>query len=161
DATGATGGVVRASTLVVQDILLPGEWYGIRLKGGLNTNSSSVPEPGTDGGWDGGRANGRDSDGQPFPLHTAFDSEGLSRPALFKPTGGSGSIAVAAATDYIDLVAAYARRKNGNYHAGARGRGVAKAVLRTGEQGTSWLGNQGLTSYMAGEEVLNTSFDTT
>ncbi|TEA78779.1 TonB-dependent receptor domain-containing protein [Allopusillimonas ginsengisoli] len=161
DATGATGGVVRASTLVVQDILLPGEWYGIRLKGGLNTNSSPVPEPGTDGGWDWWRASGRDRDGQPFPLHTAFDSEGLSRPALFKPTGGSGSIAVAAVTDYLDLVAAYARRKNGNYHAGTRGGGPPSVISTTSEYGATRLENLGLSEYMAGEEILNTSFDNT
>ncbi len=50
DATGATGGVVRISTIKAEDILLPGETFGARRKGGFVSNSSGVPALGTPAG---------------------------------------------------------------------------------------------------------------
>ena len=47
DANGAIGGVVRMSTIGANDILLPEKNIGIRIKGGFNSNSSSVPALGT------------------------------------------------------------------------------------------------------------------
>ncbi|TNL09712.1 TonB-dependent receptor [Kosakonia cowanii] len=116
DATGATGGVVRMSTIGVDDILLPGKDFGVRLKGGFNTNSSSVPNAGT-------------------------LSESVSRPSFLEPTGGSGSVAIAGTTEFVDVVAAYARRKNGNYHSGKNG----------------FDGD--LSQYKPRQEVFNTSLD--
>ncbi|VFR17546.1 Iron siderophore receptor protein [plant metagenome] len=155
DATGATGGVVRMSTIGVTDILLPGKSFGVRLKGGFNTNSSSVPALGTWGGYNGGQ-------GYYSTLPSAdtlFQPGGMDRPAFLEPTGGSGSVAVAGTTEYVDIVAAYARRKNGNYHAGGNGDDGAHVVFEPNQSGGGYVSNGGLSSFRAGEEVLNTSYD--
>lgn len=158
DSTGAVGGIVRMSTIGVKDILLPGHDFGVRLKGNFNTNSRSAPSPGTTGGltnlgtyysWD------------EFPSGFG-DSTGMDRPATLKPTGGSGSIAIAGTTDAVDVVAAYAQRYNGNYYAGKRGSGYAHAVISppVGEWNEVVVSDgKPLTPYRAGEQVLNTSRD--
>ncbi len=159
DSTGAVGGIVRMSTIGVKDILLPGHDFGVRLKGNFNTNSRSAPSPGTTGGltnlgtyysWD------------EFPSGFG-DSSGVNRPSALKPTGGSGSIAIAGTTDAVDVLAAYAQRYNGNYFAGKRGGDDAHAVISdpTGPFGeVNVTDGSPLTPYRAGEEVLNTSRDT-
>ncbi|MFT0545860.1 TonB-dependent receptor domain-containing protein [Allopusillimonas ginsengisoli] len=157
DAVGATGGVVRASIIGVDDILLPGKSYGIRLKAGLTTNSSSVPEVGTNGGWKGRLRLW--SSGEPPAAPTRFYSSGMRRPALLETTGGSGSAVIAATSDYIDFVAGYVQRKNGNYHAGKHGSGSAHLRVEPGEFNALWMTNKGLSAYRAGEEILNTSSD--
>lgn len=156
---GAVGGIVRMSTIGVKDILLPGHDFGVRLKGNFNTNSRSAPSPGTTGGltnlgtyysWD------------EFPSGFG-DSSGVNRPSALKPTGGSGSIAIAGTTDAVDVLAAYAQRYNGNYFAGKRGGDDAHAVISdpTGPFGeVNITDGSPLTPYRAGEEVLNTSRDT-
>lgn len=110
DATGATGGVVRMRTIEAKDILLPGKNFGMRVKGSFNTNSSSPPTPATLGGMEEGSG--------------ALPPGGMDRPAFFNPTGGSGSVSGAASTEFLDIVAGYARRKNGNYYAGSHGKGA-------------------------------------
>ncbi|MCL2891675.1 TonB-dependent receptor [Brenneria sp. MC1SB4.1] len=153
DATGATGGVVRVSTIGVKDILLPGESFGVRLKGGFNTNSSSAPATGTWGGYN-GSAGYYDT----LPAaDTLFSSGGMDRPASLVPTGGSGSIAVAGTTEYVDIIAAYARRRNGNYYAGSNGDDGAHPVFEPNLSGGGYVSNGGLSPFRAGEEVLNTS----
>ncbi|MEL4392673.1 TonB-dependent receptor [Shewanella algae] len=116
DATGATGGVVRMSTIGVDDILLPGESLGVRLKGGFNTNSSSVPD-------------------------VATEAESVNRPSLLEITGGAGSLAIAGTMEFVDVTAAYVRRKNGNYHSGKNGF------------------DDDLSEYKPRQEVFNTSLD--
>ena len=156
DATGATGGVVRMSTIGVDDILLPGKSFGIRLKGGFNTNSSSVPAVKTERGW---RAGSYPYNGTMPSTDTLFAPGGMDRPSLFEPTGGSGSVALAGTTEYFDVVAAYARRKNGNYYAGKHGGDGAHPVLVKNNYGRDVVENGGLSPFRAGEEVLNTSLD--
>jgi len=155
DATGATGGVVRMTTLSVKDVLLPGKQYGIRLKGGFNTNSSSAPSAVTLAGMTGA---GQYWYAEEIP--TSFGaSDGMNRPSFLNPTGGSGSVAVAGTSEFIDVVAAYARRKNGNYHAGKNGDDAAHPEFSPLGATGSVVTNGGLTPYRAGEEVLNTSLD--
>ncbi|TEA78868.1 TonB-dependent receptor domain-containing protein [Allopusillimonas ginsengisoli] len=161
DATGATGGVVRASTIGVHDILLPGRSYGVRLKGGFTTNSSPVPPVGTTGGWKGPVWMYGENPELP-PEDTRFYSEGMRRPSLLKPTGGSGSAVFAVTTDYVDFVAGYVRRKSGNFHAGARGDNGAHLVpMRDPRTGGLEARNAGFSAYRAGEEILNTSTNNT
>ncbi|WP_237173559.1 TonB-dependent receptor domain-containing protein [Paracandidimonas lactea] len=157
DATGATGGIVRARTLIPKDILVPGKQFGIRLKGGFNTNSSSAPAAGTDGGWNTRRA----AYYHKLPsADSQFATTGMNRPSLLDPTGASSSMAIAGTYDYIDFVAAYAQRHNGNYHAGTHGRGGARLIADRDPEGTRVaFDNTGLTPYREGEEILNTSYD--
>lgn len=152
DANGAIGGVVRMSTIGADDILLPGETVGVRIKGSVNTNSAPVPALGTLAGQ---RGMGPYADAA---LPSQFGgSEGMDRPGLLVPTGGSGSVAVAAKTDNFEIVAAQARRKNGNYYAGEKGGDGAHPVFTPDQNGNTTVTNGGLNQYRAGEEVLNTS----
>ncbi len=94
---GVTGGVVNMSTLTADDILLPGRQVGVRLRGSLIGNSTKdAPPTGT----------------------AVFNYD---RPALFDFLGRSGSAAIAARTDAVEIVAAISERKRGNYFAGKKG----------------------------------------
>ncbi|MBB6011776.1 hemoglobin/transferrin/lactoferrin receptor protein [Aquamicrobium lusatiense] len=176
DANGAIGGVVRMSTIGVDDVVLPSKSFGIRLKGGFNSNSSSAPAVGTFGGLRlpgaGFSTVGVYANDQ---LPSSFGGpEGMDRPGFLKPTSGSGSIAAGFRSDHVDVVAAYSRRRNGNYHAGTHGDGqpepwfiadcagaLASGSCYNPRAGWTAVGIDGLNRYRAGEEVLNTSFDNT
>ena len=152
DATGAIGGIVRMQTISADDILLPGKQFGVRLRGGFNSNSASVPAVFTQGGMLGGR----------FPEGTTpvvRDGGNMDRPGLLDPTGGNGSIAGAFTSENVDLVAAYARRKNGNYFSGEHGKGQPHFVDLGTDYGYQTIGYEGLSPWKAGEEILNTSTD--
>lgn len=169
DGAGIIGGAVRMNTITVDDILLPEKNFGVRLKGGFNSNSSSAPPVGTKGGL---------SDGGVYPttsLPSSFGGpDGMDRPGFLEPTGGNGSIAAGYRSEYVDLVAAFARRKNGNYHAGTHG-DVAKPDIYSDcgyaggnptqcvypLPGSSYVVFEGLNRFRAGEEVLNSSQDNT
>lgn len=154
DATGAIGGVVRASTITAEDILLPGKSYGVRVKGGFNSNSATPPAFGTPGGL-----HGRLFYSNPADIPASFGGpDGMDRPGFLLPTGFSGSIAAAATSESFDFVAAYARRKNGNYFAGSRGEEPTATAVPRSSSGYNML-YEGLTRYRLGEEVLNTSSD--
>jgi hemoglobin/transferrin/lactoferrin receptor protein len=135
DATGAVGGMVRMTTIGVEDILLPGREFGFKVKGSVNNNSSAPPQASTLAG-----------------ISSGSDAT-MNRPSFFNPTGGAGSIAFASTSEYVDLVAAYAQRYNGNYYAGTKGDDAAHWGLNA--QGRT--ANVGLSAFRAGEEVLNTS----
>ncbi|WP_455813436.1 TonB-dependent receptor domain-containing protein [Pseudomonas graminis] len=151
DATGAIGGVVRVSTIGVQDILLPGESVGVRIKGGFNGNSASRPAEGTRGGFQKG------SSIYDSPSYDKLYPGGdRDRPGLFDATGGSGSLAVAGTTEFVDVVAAYAQRYNGNYYSGKKGGDGARPTVNPDN---GLIVNSGLSPYREGEQVLNTSLD--
>jgi len=155
DATGATGGVVRVSTIGVQDILLPGESIGVRLKGGFNSNSGHVPAEGTRAGMK--KSFGYAGDSPTYDQ--MYYKNDTRRPGLLEATGGSGSIAVAGTSDYFDGVAAYARRYNGNYYAGKHGGGPPQVTTKVALYGNNTLVTGGIGPYRGGEQVLNTSLD--
>lgn len=163
---GGIGGSVAMRTISADDILADGKNFGVRLKGGVGTNSSEMPVRGEAGGI------------QFSPPFIGFRPEvsphGLDRPAFLKPTRGYGSVAVAGRGDNFELVGAYASRKSGNYYAGSNGPG-AKSSENLGP-GTmcaevpgygrycypfsNYYKNLGLTAYRVGEKVLNSSSDT-
>ncbi len=145
DATGATGGVVRMRTIEAKDILLPGKNFGMRVKGSFNTNSSSPPTPATLGGMEEGSG--------------ALPPGGMDRPAFLNPTGGSGSVSAAASTEFLDIVAGYARRKNGNYYAGSHGKGAPVIKMVPDDFYGELSKIVGISKYRQGEEILNTSLD--
>ncbi|MEJ8472495.1 TonB-dependent receptor [Roseibium algae] len=148
-------GTVAMRTVDAGDIVEDGKWFGIRAKGGFGTNTSS-PVDGAVGGYGG------------LSIYRATPSEqGLDRPNPLEPTSGSVSLAAAVQRENFDLLAAYAYRKQGNYHAGTNGKSAEAIDL--GEQTVcTWICttypnyyvNTGLTNYRAGEEVLNTQLET-
>lgn len=98
----------------------------------------------------------------------------MDRPDLFEPTSVNGSVALGARTEGVDVVAAFARRVSGNYYAGTNGRAGASSgnigPVRTCQDyvslvfcnnNTNYYMNTGLTVYRPGEQVLNSSADTT
>lgn len=128
DANGATGGVMRVSTLKPDDIIKKGETQGVRLKFGVTGNTTGVPETFTIGAGQG-------------------DAERYDRPGAFEfGDSWNGSIAVAQKFGDFEVLAAYARRKAGNYFAGEDGNGPE---------------DDSLNQFTPGEEVLNTSQDNT
>lgn len=152
DGSGAIGGVVRMRTLNASDILLPDRQFGVRIRGGFNTNSTTPPDVLTPGGMAGGSY-------QAGKQPTTRDGGNMDRPGFRDPTGGNGSIAAAFTTDYIDVVGAYAKRKNGNYFAGTKGDGQPYFVDRTTDPDFPNIGYEGLSPWKGGEEILNTSME--
>jgi hemoglobin/transferrin/lactoferrin receptor protein len=123
---GAIGGTVAMETLNAADILKPGDSYGVRVKGSLASDEIS-PIVGT-------------------------SIERTDEGTLFERNSGSASVAFAARSDNVDVVAAVARRKAGNYFAGTNGPLTY----------TDYLGSEKeLSSTKYGEEVFNTSQDVT
>lgn len=177
---GATGGLVRMETINADDIIKDGKNWGIRVRGGLMSNTATPPAIGTPGGYT-PLQKSRFITGCNYActLDTIPDNllsgspNGLDRPSSLKPTTGSGSVAFAARNDMFEVTGAYARRKNGNYYAGTRGRTPTlqqsyDTIVRPPrgsrpEQITEYTvySLNGLNRYRAGEEVLNTSQDNT
>lgn len=123
---GAIGGTIAMETLNVADILKPGETWGVRLKGGIGTNSID-------------------------PSIGATDPR-QNEPSVFDGNNGSFSAALATSQENVDLVAAFVRRKSGNYFAGTHG--ALTAPNYEGEQ-------EELSEFKYGDEVFNTSQDVT
>lgn len=153
-ASWGNAGAVAMRTVSADDIVKPGDRWGIRVKGGVGGNTSS-PEAGDIAGY-------RYQSG----VGTATPSEtGMDRPSFLSPTNGSGSVVGAYKGDTIDVLAGYARRSQGNYHAGKHG--PVAEPLNIGDTTTSWgstihntMINNGIVNYRGGEEVLNTQLDT-
>lgn len=125
---GATGGVVSMRTIGVNDIVKPGEDWGIRLRGSAIGNSSSPPPAGTAAGLNGTGRTYRIDCAHPalcegehaFPDSFGSD-EGMSRPSLLDMRSWAGSLAVAKRFETFDLVAAYSQRNQKSYYAGSDG----------------------------------------
>ncbi|GGF71819.1 TonB-dependent receptor [Azorhizobium oxalatiphilum] len=156
-------GTVAMRTLNADDIIKPGDSWGMRVKGGFGTNTAA-PNAGDAAGFNFQNIAGG------YPTVTP-SSTGLDRPAFLAPTSGSGSAVVAVKEEGWDLLAAYAYRKQGNYFAGSNGPSAAPVL--TGPQpycmGTTcypaqayrdYAENGGLANYRSGEEVLNTQLET-
>ncbi|MDC8756367.1 TonB-dependent receptor [Janthinobacterium fluminis] len=127
---GAIGGMVSMQTLKPEDILLPGARNGVRLRGGLQSASKAPPD-------DFAAAPRRD------------------RNDLFGARSGFGSVAAATRQDNYELVAAYSRRRIGNYFSGNKG-------FAGYQMPNEWGDDDGVTQFFkAGDEVLNTSNTTT
>lgn len=154
--SGGVAGTVAMHTVDAADIVEDGKTFGLRVKGGFGSNTSS-PEAGSVAGYT--------YKNTLMGVGTATaSSDGMNRPAFLSPTQGSGSIVAAMRDEAVDLLAGYAYRKRGNYHAGSHG-SYAQPVW-TGGRGTTsglysdYVVNGGVANYRAGEEVLNTGLET-
>lgn len=164
-------GTVAMRTLGADDVVKPGEKWGVWVKSGFGTNTAT-PVSGDRGGYTWPKP--YVSDPQPYPVPTA-QASGLERPGWLNPTSGSFSTVAAIKEENYDLLWGYAFRKQGNYFAGKNGPGAQ--VIDTGPQplcyssGTCYYPphpisyahvyqNGGLSSYRAGEQVLNTQLET-
>ncbi len=155
---GAIGDMVSLRTINADDILLDGESLGVRLRAGFGTNTSSF--------------NVGDAGLLQQAIGGGYTAAGpIDRPGLFEPTSGYGNFTLAGRSENADFVAGFSKRKSGNYHAGENGssapddqgphtycRPTAPFTCTTYDP---WFPAVGLTPYLGGEEVLNTSADTT
>lgn len=164
-------GTVAMRTLSADDVVKPGETWGVWVKSGFGTNTAT-PRPGDRGGYTWPMP--YLGSPQPYPVPTASAS-GLDRPSFLNPTSGSFSTVAAVKETNYDLLWGYAFRKQGNYFAGKNGPGAS--VIDTGPQPLCYSSgfcyyppspisyahvyqNGGLSSYRTGEQVLNTQLQT-
>ncbi len=147
DASGwGNAGNVAMRTLGADDILKPDQTWGLRVKGSIGGNTSEPVVSNTAG----------------YTLGTttlAESTTGLDRPGFAEPTQGSASVVAAARWQGLDLVAGYAWRKRGNYHAGNNGGEGIWADPGVSPTTGRYI-NNGYTNYRPGEEVLNTQLET-
>jgi len=127
EGTGATGGLVSMRTIKAEDIVRPGQDFGLRVRGqAIGNNSGSPVAADTPAGlYTGGTlgvapvyrtdcvtaaaCSGR------YALPEEWGNpEGLDRPGTFRPKSYAGSLAIAKRWEKFDLVAAYAQREQGN-----------------------------------------------
>ncbi len=163
-------GTVAMRTLSADDIVKQGEKWGVWVKSGFGTNTAT-PKPGDHGGYTWPVSQYATA---PNPVPTA-QASGLDRPGLLDPTSGSFSTVAAIKEDNYDLLWGYAFRKQGNYFAGKNGPGAG--VYDAGPRPfcysptncsnppnplayDHYYQNTGLSSYRAGEQVLNTQLET-
>ncbi|WP_246788041.1 TonB-dependent receptor [Agrobacterium sp. AGB01] len=170
-ASSGVAGTVAIRTLDASDIVKDGKQFGLRIKGGSGTNTTS-PERGNKGGYLISNPLGSTNDPSSGYGSATGSPDGLDRPAFLKPTQGSASVVGAMNTENVDLLAGYAYRERGNYFAGRHG--PSANIVSTGPRQfcysngdcpeyllyRDYLENQGIAAYRAGEEVLNTQLRT-
>lgn len=175
-ASSGIAGTVAMRTVEAGDIVKDGNRFGLRVKGGFGTNSSK-PEAGDVSGYqiiNKGYSPPQqpDMDHLYKPEISASDAT-MNRPAFMKPSNGSGSIIAAMQDENVELLAGYAYRKRGNYHAGKNGpaagiedRGgmIACTLYCNVPSNYKWypnfIENTGIVNYRPGEQVLNTQLET-
>lgn len=168
--TGATGGLVSMRTINAEDIVPDGDSFGMRVRGSATgNNSGSAPDPGTYAGYflekNSYRSDCRISSycSEDYTMPDSFaPDDGMDRPGTYRPKSFAGSIAIAKRLEHIDLVAAYAQRKQGNYYAGRHG---PSPYIKQGEKqfaGWYWetpVSIEGVSRFRAGERIPNTQYE--
>jgi len=164
-SSSGIAGTVAMRTLEASDIVKAGNRFGLRVKSGFGTNSSK-PEAGDKAGyyiWN-----------RTDQSTVTSSDDTMNRPAFLKPTNGSGSVVAAMQEENIELLAGYAYRKRGNYHAGKNGPaadtedlGGMTACLNYCSNPPfnyywypNFIKNTGIANYRPGEQVLNTQLET-
>lgn len=123
---GGIGGTIDFRTLSPDDVIKDGEDWGGRVKASLSGNTSGE-----------GEVNIRPPNGD--------------RPGFLDGDGRSGSVALAGRTETFEAIAAYSRRKQGNYFTGKHAKdGIVYPVVG---------GATGNTVIAGGSEAANTSQD--
>ncbi|MCU4675288.1 TonB-dependent receptor plug domain-containing protein [Catenovulum sp. 2E275] len=155
DVNTGVGGAMVVNTLSVDDIVKPGENFGVEVKieGSSNAVKERVPALHTGEDF-------RDVEGYP-------DNNGIEDVTLVvQPDGDSGGInvfsgddytyrlAVANKTDLVDILASYAYRKRGNYYAGTHNTGYYDTPGEASEK--DYITSMA-SFWKPGYEVLNTS----
>jgi len=135
-SVNAIGGAVRMETLRAEDIILPGQSWGIRLKGEMWDNGLNPPD--------------RSKEFQ--PSRNLYFEPRAENETFLKAYAKSGSAAIAFDFGNFDFIAAFAKRNQGNYVTGRHGYGKYRSFDQWGFEKNSVA-----RSFKQGEEVLNTS----
>ena len=145
-STGTTSGIVNIRLLDAEDIIQEGRSTGFRLRGGLGGNAVAP---------------------RFIPLEDSFNPDedadmGLLRDRndILTEDNWFGSFAAAYSNDRFDLVAVYARRKEGNYFSGENGTETVIERLDLGGGDFFDIERRRISPFDAGEEIANTSEDT-
>ncbi|ABE50942.1 TonB-dependent receptor [Methylobacillus flagellatus] len=158
----SSGGGIALRTIGAQDILKPGQRFGIRLRIDGETNTTSPRFPDTM------------PEGQVYHVNNGAEATQLTQefsnryptnvtprdnPTLLNSKSGSAMAAVAWQNEDFNLLAAYSYRKRGNYFAGRHG---AEKYQNAGMYSDSLPQQYDVTAsvaefYKAGKEVTNTS----
>ncbi len=153
---GAIGGMVSMRTVNADDIIPEGESFGARIKVEGTTNTTSP--------WSelSKRHKGIAGERETGDYVYKFYESTVDRPTLFDINAGSASIVLAGRSENFDIVGGLSRRVSGNYHAGANG-SAAPSPVKCDDATVlpcdrDWY-RKGLSIYLPGEEVLNTSQD--
>ncbi|MDH4982127.1 TonB-dependent receptor [Hyphomicrobium sp. D-2] len=151
----AIGGTVALRTLNADDIVPAGQSIAARVKVEGTSNTSDPWTPAN-------KTNAVALNGTPG-LEYSYVRPGVSISDGDSLSFGSTSTVFAGKSENIDFVAGFSRRRVGNYHAGKNGDGASKKVDCDPAAGRpcnnlDWY-KMGLTLYLPGEEVLNTSQD--
>ena len=141
-SSGTTGGIVNIRLLEADDLIREGRDVGLRLRGGLAGNGIAPRDFSTELNRD------------PALVDLAEDGNDI-----LTDDNWFASVAGAYRTDRFDLVAAYARRKEGNYFAGKHGSRFT-LVPNYFFNGEVELRERPLSQILQGQEVPNTSEDT-
>ena len=143
-SAGAIGGLLEVRTLDPDDIIKEGKDWGVRLRGGVITNTTDAPPPLTEGGFDGGGLfttfidpTLADIQELLFGVRPEVDvvefpqggPERLDRPGVLEPTDGHFSLAGARRFGDLSVIGAYSRRQIGNYFAGEEGDDGPRSIL--------------------------------
>lgn len=100
-SSGAIGGLVKMRTLEVQDVIKPGQSFGLMLKGSTENNNKKPDIPADE------------LDQQYYVVQNSLDEKTFNN--------GSMTIATAYQQDNAEALLAYSKRKTGNYFAGSQG----------------------------------------
>lgn len=129
---GAMGGVINLRTIEAKDIVKDGQVYGARIKTSLGGDTKSPPGAGEQSIRD-------------------------NAPGFLNGDAWSGSLAAGVTEESYDLVAAFSRRKSGNYFAGKKG----KSSFWDDRVWFRPARDTPLSPFGPGDEVFNTSQDVT
>lgn len=169
--TGAVGGLVSARTIGANDIIRDGRSFGMRIRGSaIGNNSGSPAAPDTPVGYnvrEGAyridcRLSPSSCGGIYDPASITAPDDTLDRPGFLDLKGWAGSIALAQRLESIDLVAAYAARRQGNYYAGKHGPTpwIDYSETTPGRFWTDvWPVMHGASRFRAEERVVNSNYD--
>ena len=142
--SGSTSGVVNVRLLEADDLVLDGNSFGLRIRGGVGSSrinatcdeDSSSAECGIQ------------------PRDADLDLRSNSGNFITNDNW-FGSVAAAHRSDRLELVLAYARRKEGNYFAGENGNETFEVRNNRGD-----LVERRFSVFEPGQEVTNTSEET-
>ena len=142
--SGSTSGVVNVRLLEADDIVLDGNRLGLRIRGGIGSSriNATCSENSTS----------EECGVLPRDADVDLRSNGGN---FFTNDNWFGSVAAAHRSDQLDLVLAYARRKEGNYFAGENGNETFEVRNNRGD-----LVEQRFSVFEPGQEVTNTSEET-
>ena len=142
--SGSTSGVVNVRLLEADDLVLDGNSFGLRIRGGVGSSriNATCNEDSTNA----------ECGLQPRDADVDLRSNGGN---FLTNDNWFGSVAAAHQSDHLELVFAYARRKEGNYFAGENGNETFDVRNNSGD-----LVEQRFSVFEPGQEVTNTSEET-